>query len=190
VPASWLRVSRLPPAELTAAIPELTAVYRRGFTTAAHPPAETEYVALPQVLEKHAVRPDFTLVTARTGRPAVVVGFGYGYRGAPGQYWYDHVAPLLGPEPARVWLSDSFEIPLLVVDAGIQRKGVGQRLVERLLAGRPESTAVLTALAEDARAQRFYRAMEFELLHDDVRFGPTSPRYTMFGRRLGQARPK
>ncbi len=39
-----------------------------------------------------------------------LLGIGYGYRGAPGQWWHDQVRDVLSIEAARTWLDGSFEV--------------------------------------------------------------------------------
>jgi GNAT superfamily N-acetyltransferase len=63
-----------------------------------------------------------------SAEPALV-GFGYGYRGAPTQWWHDIVARALGRENARRWLVDGFELAELHVLPAYQSQGIGRRLL-------------------------------------------------------------
>ncbi len=65
-----------------------------------------------------------------------VVGFGYGYTGAYGHWWTDHVAGALTVAQRAEWLDPPhFEIVELHVRPAYQRSGVGSRLLAQLLRG-------------------------------------------------------
>src|SRR5699024_3522561 len=53
--------------------------------------------------------------TSDADEPAPIVGFGYGYRGARGQWWHDEVARGLGTHETA-WLANYFELTELHVD--------------------------------------------------------------------------
>ena len=58
---------------------------------------------LHDILPRHAAREGFQFRGAfdESGR---LIGFVYGYRGEPGQWWHDRVAAALGEEGAARWL--------------------------------------------------------------------------------------
>ena len=120
------------------------------------------------------------LPSPRTGREAV--GFGYGFRGAPGQWWYDTVARALaatrGAQAAEAWLDDTFEVAELHVAPGYQGSGIGSGLLFRLTSGRPERTAVLSTRDAETRARRLYRGVGFTDLLTASRSTPVASRPT------------
>jgi GNAT superfamily N-acetyltransferase len=118
----------------------------------------------------------------RTGLPAVaaldgdrLVGIAYGYRGAPGQWWHDHVRAAMGPQLAGEWLRDAFEVCELHVRPTHQQQGLGRDLLVRLLSHTDAQTAVLTTPDQETRARAFYRGGGWVDLVRDLRF-PGDPR--------------
>ncbi|HEX9012762.1 MAG TPA: GNAT family N-acetyltransferase, partial [Anaerolineaceae bacterium] len=73
-----------------------------------------------------------------------LVGFAYGYSGAPGQWWYDTITVGMDPVLVDRWLSDYFEFVELAVDPGLQGQGIGGRLHDALLGCTRCATAALT----------------------------------------------
>jgi ribosomal protein S18 acetylase RimI-like enzyme len=114
-----------------------------------------------------------------------VLGFSYGFRGQPGQWWYDAVsgalARTLGAELARQWLTDSLEIAEVHVRTDEQRRGLGTRMLTALTAGRPERTAMLSTPDRDTTARRLYRRMGFADLVTGYSFPGGSPPYAVMG---------
>jgi ribosomal protein S18 acetylase RimI-like enzyme len=109
------------------------------------------------VLTGHLDRDGFDAVAAVDdgGR---LVGIAYGYRGAPGQWWHDHVRAALAPAAAGEWLDGAFEVCELHVRPAHQGRGLGRALLDGLLAGTSAGTAVLTTPDAQTRARGFYRA--------------------------------
>lgn len=106
---------------------------------------------------------------------ARLIGFGYGYVGAPGQWWYDQVRAALSDQDATSWLDGAFEVCELHVRPDYQGTGLGRQLLAWLLAGAQVRTAVLTTPDLETRARRFYRAGGWIELAQDLRF-PGDPR--------------
>jgi ribosomal protein S18 acetylase RimI-like enzyme len=112
----------------------LTVVYRSAFQAA--PYLETDADAerfASDVLPRHAAREGFRLIVAH-GSDGDLVGFGYGYTSAPGQWWHDRVAGALG-EPVASWLPGAFEVVSLAVRGDRQGQGIGGRLLDELVEG-------------------------------------------------------
>ncbi len=112
-----------------------------------------------QVIERLALdssREGFRCCIAR-GPSGAVLGFAVGFRGEPGQWWYDRVSELLTPELVREWMSDCFQFEELAVAPEAQRKGIGNSLHDRLLAGLPYRTAVLSTFSGITPALYLYR---------------------------------
>ena len=91
-----------------------------------------------------------------------IIGFGYGFRGAGGQWWHDVVRLALtaqvGATVAAAWLDSSMEIAELHVHPDFQRRGIGRRLLLGLTAGRPEHTAALSTQDDNWRPASFTAA--------------------------------
>lgn len=121
----------------------------------------------------------------RSGRDSIV-GFAYGYTGAPGQWWYDVVANVLDPEVAKAWLPGHFEVVELAVAPSAQGEGVGGRLHDALLAGLPHPTAMLSTLQAQTRGQRLYRKRGWQPLLEDFTFPGGRVPYMIMGRNLGK----
>ncbi len=126
---------------------------------------------------QHTERPGFRAVGAFAETPdgEQLVGFGYGYVIAPGQWWHDQVRAALDRRTAKKWLSGAFEVCELHVRPELQGQGVGRQLLDRLLDGPPARTAILTTPDRETRARRFYRAGGWVDLARHLRF-PGDPR--------------
>jgi ribosomal protein S18 acetylase RimI-like enzyme len=138
-----------------------------------------------EILPRHAGRDGFRFLAARTpdGRMA---GFAYGYRGAAGQWWHDLVAEALGEELAARWLaSGHFEFVELHVRPECRREGIGARLHDALLAGLDGPTAVLSTDRTNEPALSLYRSRGWQVICDEIQFGPEYPPYLVMGRDLG-----
>lgn len=144
--------------------PELAAA-RRGFVVA------------------HTHRPEFRGVATLdpSGR---LIGFGYGHRGAPGQWWHDQVRSRLDPRVYRWWMSDCFELVELHVLPEAQAHGLGLRMLTLLLDGVQRRTVLLSTPEGDTRAWRLYRRVGFvDLVRGYVFPGDTRP-FAVLGRTL------
>jgi ribosomal protein S18 acetylase RimI-like enzyme len=113
-----------------------------------------------------------------------VIGFAYGYRGAPGQWWHDEVRRDLSAEIAARWLTDPFEVCELHVRPDHQGHGLGQELLTRLLDGCPHETVVLSTPEGESRAWRLYRRLGFVDVRRRHRFAGDSRHFAVLGRAL------
>jgi ribosomal protein S18 acetylase RimI-like enzyme len=137
-----------------------------------------------EILPRHTERRGFRFLAAR-GRDGALAGFAYGYLGGPGEWWHDHVAAALGPELARRWLpAGHFEFVELQVRPDLQGRGLGRRLHDVLLAGVEAPTAVLSAEKSNERALAFYRRRGWEVIVDELSFGPEYAPFVVLGRDL------
>jgi ribosomal protein S18 acetylase RimI-like enzyme len=176
--------TELAPAEFRRLIGRFVAVYE-----AAMNPPERMLAGRELILERHAANPGFRAITASTADG--LVGFTYGFHGAPGQWWHDMVAEALavtrapeGAPGAAAWLADSFEVAELHVMPRYQGAGTGRGLLRRLASGRPERTAVLSTQDTESRARRLYRGVGFTDLLTGFRFSGGEPPYAVMGARL------
>jgi ribosomal protein S18 acetylase RimI-like enzyme len=111
----------------------------------------------------------------------VLVGFGYGYRGAPTQWWHDIVARALGREGARRWLVDGFELAELHVLPAYQAHGVGRQLLLDVM-GRAEATHITLSTPDlETPARKLYRAEGFIDLLRDFYFPGSTEAYAVMG---------
>jgi ribosomal protein S18 acetylase RimI-like enzyme len=180
-----LTVSELGPGEFTARLDQVISVY-----AAAMRPAADTLTGRRSIMAGHAAYPGFRALTVTADDDSgEAVGFGYGFRGAPGQWWHDTVARALaatgGARAAAAWLDDTFEVAELHVAPGYQGSGIGSGLLLRLTSGRPERTAVLSTRDAETRARRLYRGVGFTDLLTSFSFYPGSePPYAVMGAEL------
>jgi GNAT superfamily N-acetyltransferase len=119
--------------------------------------------------------------TESTANEPELVGFGYGYRGAPGQWWHDVVADALGRDLARRWLRDGFELAELHVLPTHQGHGLGKRLLASVLSRTPAAHALLSTPDTDSPARCLYRSFGFVDLCEDFRFPGSPEAYAIMG---------
>jgi ribosomal protein S18 acetylase RimI-like enzyme len=125
------------------------------------------------VLAAHLDREGLKAVAALDGER--LIGIAYGYQGAPGQWWHDHVRAAMGPRLALEWLRDAFEVCELHVRPEYQQLGIGRDLLVQLLSQTQALTAVLTTPDQETRARTFYRDGGWVDLVRDLHF-PGDPR--------------
>ena len=179
-----LSVSELGPGEFAARLDQLIAVY----AAAMRPPPEL----LPgrqSIMAGHAVNPGFRAIAVIDDGSGEPVGFGYGFRGVPGQWWHNTVRNALtasrGAAVASAWMDDSFEVAELHVAPAHQGQGTGADVLLRLASSRPERTALLSTRDADTPARRLYRGVGFtDLLTRFVFFPSGDPPYAVMGAEL------
>ena len=113
-----------------------------------------------------------------------IVGFAYGYRGTPGQWWHDEVRRDLHPALVQRWLADPFELCELHVRPEHQGQGIGQDLLIRLLDGCPQQTVVLSTPEGASRAWRLYRRLGFVDVRRHHTFAGDDREFAVLGRPL------
>jgi ribosomal protein S18 acetylase RimI-like enzyme len=178
-------VSELSPGEFTVRLDQVISVYG-----AAMSPAAETLAGRRSIMAGHATYPGFrALIAAADDGSGEPVGFGYGFRGLPGQWWQDTVARALaasrGPQAAAAWLDDTFEVAELHVAPAYQGSGIGSGLLLRLTSGRPERTAVLSTRDAETRARRLYRGVGFtDLLTGFSFYLGSEPPYAVMGAEL------
>jgi ribosomal protein S18 acetylase RimI-like enzyme len=145
------------------------------------------------VMERHASHGGFRALAVRAdggersrrSAPGRVVGFGYGFTGADGQWWHDVVFSALtatgGKKLAGAWLADSLEIAEVHVLPEFQHRGIGGSLVLGLACGRRERTAVLSTPDRESTARRLYRGLGFADLLTDYTFPGADVPYAVMG---------
>jgi ribosomal protein S18 acetylase RimI-like enzyme len=137
------------------------------------------------IMERHAGHPGFRAIAATAAPGAQIVGFAYGFTGAPGQWWHDvvrsGVTAASGYGAVATWLGDPLEIAEVHVRPEYQRRGTGRRLMLTLTAGRAERTAVLSTQDADSPARHLYRSLGFTDLLTGFSFPGGGPPYAVMG---------
>lgn len=131
----------------------------------------------------HTQRSGFLAVGCRDAAGAVI-GFAYGYHGAPGQWWHDEVRRGLTDREAARWLANTFELCELHVRPDHQGHGLGYRLLVDLLRDCPQHTVVLSTPEGESRAWRLYRRVGFVDVLRGHRFAGDSRDFAVLGRNL------
>ncbi|MEO6958223.1 MAG: GNAT family N-acetyltransferase [Antricoccus sp.] len=172
-------------ADFAALLPAAMGIYAEamGYTRSIIPARTT-------LAQQHLGFPDFRSVAA--WHNSELVGFGYGYRGMPGQWWYDHVAQMIRDHPsgdatADFWLSNMFELCELHVSPRFQGAGLGRGLLETLIDDTAFSTTLLSTPEGDTTAHHLYRRTGFIRVVDASVFPGDARRFAILGRRAGGA---
>ncbi|HWB66744.1 MAG TPA: GNAT family N-acetyltransferase [Mycobacteriales bacterium] len=142
-----------------------------------------------EILAEHAGYPGFACTAAFDGvaedtddvLAGELVGFGYGYLGARGQWWHDTVALALGRDEARRWLRDSFELAELHVEPGHQNAGIGRKLLADVLEQTRAQRAVLSTPDAQTPARELYRSFGFADLLCGFHFPGSAEAYAIMG---------
>jgi ribosomal protein S18 acetylase RimI-like enzyme len=135
---------------------------------------------------QHTERAGFRAVGAfvEEGDGDRLVGFGYGYVVAPGQWWHDQVRAALDRRTAKRWLPGAFEVCELHVHPDHQSRGLGRQLLHALVAGTPQEVALLSTPDADTKAFRLYHADGFVDLARGHHFPGDSRPFAILGARL------
>jgi ribosomal protein S18 acetylase RimI-like enzyme len=113
-----------------------------------------------------------------------IVGFAYGYRSAPGQYFNGLAKGFLDARIYDEWMTDCFEIPELAVREDMRRRGYGTALLARLLDETDARTAVLATQSDNKPARSLYERTGWQVIHEPYYpFGPDRP-YVLMGKTL------
>lgn len=135
---------------------------------------------------QHTDRPGFRAVGAFAETPEgeKLVGFGYGYVVAPGQWWHDQVRNALDRRTAKKWLPGAFEVCELHVAPEAQSQGLGRQLLHALVEGLPNQAALLSTPDADTKAFRLYHADGFVDLARGYHFPGDARPFAILGARL------
>jgi ribosomal protein S18 acetylase RimI-like enzyme len=140
----------------------------------------------------HTERPGFRAVGAfaQTADGERLIGFGYGYLVAPGQWWHDQVRAALDRRTAKRWLPGGFEVCELHVHPDHQSRGIGRRLLHALVEGISAPAALLSTPDADTKAFRLYHQDGFVDLARAYHFPGDARPFAILGARLPlQPRP-
>ena len=134
----------------------------------------------------HTERPGFRAVGAfaETQDGEQLVGFGYGYLVAPGQWWHDQVRAALDRRAAKRWLVGAFEVCELHVHPDHQSRGLGRQLLHQLVEDVDAPAALLSTPDADTKAFRLYHADGFVDLARGYHFPGDARPFAILGVRL------
>ncbi len=140
---------------------------------------------------EHRRRPGWHAVGGLDGSGALV-GIGYGYAGAPGQWWYHEVQRGLTAAGREAqppgWLENYFELTELHVRRHAQGAGLGEAMLRELAAGTDRGSVLLSTPEEVAdrpsRAWRLYRRLGFADVLRRYRFAGDPRPFAVLGRHL------
>lgn len=117
-----------------------------------------------------------------------MIGIGYGYLGAPGQWWHEQVRRGLlataSTTEVQEWMSDYFELTELHVHPDSQGSGIGEQLLRRLLGNAPGRTVLLSTPEGPTRAWKLYRRTGFVDILRNYRFTGDPRPFAVLGRAL------
>lgn len=168
--------------ELRARLPEALDIYVSAMR---YPPGTAEQRA-PMWLA-HMLRVDWRCVAAMDSDGALQ-GICYGYRGSPGQWWFEQVRrgvlTSTGTAAVDTWMTDTFELTELHVRPSAQGHGLGEGLLRHLLAGVRARTTLLSTPEGPSRAWKLYRRVGFQDVLRDYLFAGDPRPFAVLGRRL------
>lgn len=171
------QVRRLDPTQFESLLPSAIDIYAQAMNYSK--------IVIPMrvaIARKHLTHPGFYAVGAfdRTR----LVGFGYGYRCARGQWWYDQVQQMLethGPQAVAEWTTDAFELCELHVTPSYQGAGTGRLLLQRILAESEGATVLLSTPEGETIAHHLYRRTGFTRVVSAVTFPGDNRPFAILG---------
>jgi ribosomal protein S18 acetylase RimI-like enzyme len=161
------RLDRLDGPATAAIADRLVDVYRAAMGAAPFHETEVETGFFAQELAGELEEPGFRCWVAREeGDP--VVGFAYGYETpeVPPEGWYGLLREAVGqgPDGAGRWLEGQFAVVWIAVRPERRGRGLGRRLLERLLEEATTERAWLITHDLDTPARALYRSLGFQEL--------------------------
>jgi ribosomal protein S18 acetylase RimI-like enzyme len=137
------------------------------------------------IMERHAGNPGLRALVAVEDGSRRIVGFAYGFRGVPGQWWHDVVwsgiVATAGQASAEAWLASALEIAEVHVLPEFQQRGIGRQMLLMLTADRAERTALLSTRDAKTPARHLYRQLGFADLLTSFQFPGGGPPYAVMG---------
>ena len=150
--------------EVAAISDQLVAVYRAAMGAAPFHETEVETGWFAEELASELGEAGFRCWVATEHDQ--VVGFAYGFEtpAIPPEGWYGLVREAVGPAAADHWLAGQFSVVWIAVHPDRRGRGLGRRLLERLLAGAATERAWLITHDLDTPARALYRSLRFREL--------------------------
>jgi ribosomal protein S18 acetylase RimI-like enzyme len=172
------RIESWSPETFLARVDETMRIYVRAMQYPNHAASQRAISA-----RKHTHYDGFACRVAMIGADTVV-GFGYGYTTAAGQWWHDLVRQAIGRDKAMSWLPGAFELSELHVLPSYQGYGVGRELLIQLCASIDNPSMLLSTPDADTRAFRMYGNLGFESLRRQYLFPGDVRPFAIMGSRL------
>jgi ribosomal protein S18 acetylase RimI-like enzyme len=166
------------PAQFALRVDEAMDIYVRAMNYPAHAGSQRAVTA-----RRHTAHDGFACRAALLD-DGTLVGFGYGYTTAPGQWWHDLVRKALDDRQAREWLADAFELSEFHVLPDYQGSGTGRVLLTELAGALPHGAMLLSTPDVDTRAFRLYRHLGFVDLRRHYLFPGDVRPFAVLGARL------
>ena len=110
-----------------------------------------------------------------------LIGFAYGYRSLPGQYYHGLLTKALNPQEYDQWLSGCFEVVELAVDPDLRRQGHAKTLMKELLKGVDRKTAILTTQTDNGSARSLYESMGWVIVKEPFYPGVPEQPFVILG---------
>lgn len=129
---------------------------------------------------EYAGFPHFQAVVARRGSEDV--GFALGTQSRDGQWWHNCVAQQMGS--AHPALQQAFVLTELAVLPLYRNLGIGALLHDALLDQQPMPNALLSTMAANVAARRFYQRLGWRTLHPGFVFFEGQEAYTILCKKL------
>lgn len=177
-PTAAPRVVQWTTEQFAARVDEAMAIYVDAMGYPAHAGDQRALTA------RRHVHNDGFLCRAAVAEDATLVGFGYGYRTSPGQWWHDLVHKALTPDLAGQWLVDAFELSELHVLPTYQGRGLGRTLLTGLADVVPNAAMLLSTPDSNTRAFRLYRQLGFVDLRRHYLFPGDNRPFAVLGAHL------
>jgi len=171
------QVRRLDPAQFESLLPSAISIYAQAMNYSK--------LVIPMrisIARKHLSLPGFYAIGAFDHTR--LIGFGYGYRCAPGQWWYEQVHQMLeagGPRTVAEWTSDAFELCELHVAPNHQGAGTGRQLLQRIVAESEGATVLLSTPEGESAAHHLYRRTGFVRIASAVTFPGDNRPFAILG---------
>ncbi len=173
-------IRRVAPDEVRRRAEQIVEVYAAAFGPPPYSRGPGHAASFRESLARHAGRAGFRCVVALDAHDEVL-GFTYGYTGAPGQWWTDCVRAGMPPALAARWMDGHFELVELAVRPEAQGRGIGARLHDTLLEGLPHRTALLSTIDAETRALHLYRRRGWVVLLEHFFFPNVPEPYLIMG---------
>ncbi len=175
---SEVRVEAWRGPQLSAHINEAMNIYVLAMNYPSYAAAQRSVTA-----ERHTANAGFAC-RAAVRADGTLVGFGYGYTTAPGQWWHDLVRRAVSRKVADDWLRDAFELSEMHVLPRYQGAGIGRRVLFALAGDIPHRAMLLSTPDADTRAFRLYRSVGFVDLARGYLFPGDARPFAVLGARL------
>jgi ribosomal protein S18 acetylase RimI-like enzyme len=143
---------------------QLVAVYRAAMAAPPFFESEVETGWFAQELAGELTEAGFRCWVAGDGDRTVGFAYGFPTPEVPSDGWYGSLREAVGPDAADHWLVGQFAVVWIAVHPDRRGRGLGRRLLERLLAGAPTDRAWLVTHDLDTPARALYRSLGFREL--------------------------